>query len=253
MPIPLNFPHIIASRCLASKPESAARSSSASVAPFRRCHRGANRGSSASMSANDQTGALRSLHPPANARATRGFVFGKGNAIYAAVSGERGRGSSRAQRDPRSRGCSARLPLARYDGGPVSNVETYVFENGEVTIVALLRDFLPTASPRSRETVVMTLPHPLNGYDLRTGRRLGHTDRLVVELGPVEPLSCRCRKSRSLRLPFSGPRNTRLGGNAEFVIRPDEPTAVDVIHSMLLLRKSACHSQRGLEDGAIRI
>jgi len=205
------------------------------------------------MSANDQTGALRSLHPPANARATRGFVFGKGNAIYAAVSGERGRGSSRAQRDPRSRGCSARLPLARYDGGPVSNVDTYVFENGEVTIVALLRDFLPTASPRSRETVVMTLPHPLNGYDLRTGRRLGHTDRLVVELGPVEPLSCRCRKSRSLRLPFSGPRNTRLGGNAEFVIRPDEPTAVDVIHSMLLLRKSACHSQRGLEDGAIRI
>ena len=76
----------------------------------------------------------------------------------------------------------------------------------------------------------MTLPHPLNGYDLRTGRRLGHTDRLVVELGPVEPLSCRCRKSRSLRLPFSGPRNTRLGGNAEFVIRPDDPTAVDVVH-----------------------
>jgi len=46
--------------------------------------------------ANDQTGALRSLHPPANARATRGFVFGKRKAIYAAVSGERGRGSSRA-------------------------------------------------------------------------------------------------------------------------------------------------------------
>jgi hypothetical protein len=167
-------------------------------------------------------------------RATPGFVFGKGRAIYTALNGERGRGSSRAVSEIlEAAGGRPRFPLARTDGGPVSDVETYVFENGEATIVALLRDFLPSASPSSRETVVMTLPHPLNGYDLRTGRRLGHTDRLVVELGPVEPLSCRCRKSRSLRLPFSGPRNTRLGGNAEFVIRPDEPTAVDVIHSML--------------------
>jgi len=76
----------------------------------------------------------------------------------------------------------------------------------------------------------MILPHPLNGYDLRTGRRLGHTDRWAVELGPVEPVVLSLSEEPLAPPSISGPRNTRLGGNAEFVIRPDDPTAVDVVH-----------------------
>ena len=164
-------------------------------------------------------------------RATPGFVFGKGRAIYTALNGERGRGSSRAVSEIlEAAGVRPRFPLARTDGGPVSDVETYVFENGEATIVALLRDFLPSASPSSRETVVMTLPHPLNGYDLRTGRRLGHTDRLAVELGPVEPVVLSLSEKPLAPPSISGPRNAHLGGNAEFMIRSEAPAAVDVVH-----------------------
>jgi len=164
-------------------------------------------------------------------RATSGFVFGEGKAIYTAFNGERTRDSRCALSEILEvAGVRTRFPLVRANGRPASNVGTYVFENGEVFIVAFLRDFLPTASPSSRETAVMILPHPLNGYDLRTGRRLGHTDRWAVELGPVEPVVLSLSEEPLAPPSISGPRNTRLGGNAEFVIRPDDPTAVDVVH-----------------------
>jgi hypothetical protein len=164
-------------------------------------------------------------------RATPGFVFGKGKAIYTALNDERGRRSSRALSEVlEAAGVRPRFPLVRADGRPASDVETYVFENGEVTIVALLLDFLASADPDSRETVVMILPYPLNGYDLRTGRRLGHTDRLAVELGPVEPVMLSLSEKPLAPPSISGPRNAHLGGNAELMFRSDAPAAVDVVH-----------------------
>src|SRR5262249_27337332 len=123
-----------------------------------------------------------------------------------------------------------RFPLVRSDGGPARDIETYIFENGDVTIVALLRDFDPSADLSSRETVVMTLPQPLNAHDIQTGQPLGNIARLTVELGPVKPMLL-ALSERSLAAPFiSGPSNTRLGSNVEFQIQTDSPAAVDVVH-----------------------
>jgi len=164
-------------------------------------------------------------------RATPGFVFGRGKAIYTDFSDERGRDSSRALSEIlEAAGVRPLFPLLRADGEPASDVETYVFENGEVTIVALLRDFLPWADPSSRETVVMTLPRPLNGYDLRTGNGLGRTDRLAVELGPVEPVVLSLSEKPLAPPSISGPPNAHLGGNAEFMIRSGATAVVDVVH-----------------------
>jgi hypothetical protein len=113
---------------------------------------------------------------------------------------------------------------------PARDIETYSFENGDVTVVALLRDFVPSADLSNRETLVMTLPRPLNVYEMRTRRPLGNTDRLAVELGPVEPVLL-ALSERPLAPPsISGPSNIRLGNNAEFQIRSDSPAAVDVVH-----------------------
>jgi len=164
-------------------------------------------------------------------RATTGFAFGKGKAIYAGFGDERGRESSRALSEIlEAAGVRPRFPLARADGGPASDIETYVFGNGEVTLVALLRDFVPSVSPGSRETVIMTLPQPLHAYDLRTGRVFESTDRLAVELGSVEPVLLALSEKALARPSISGPSNTHLGGNAEFLIRSDSPAAVDVVH-----------------------
>jgi len=70
----------------------------------------------------------------------------------------------------------------------------------------------------------------LNAYDLRTGRRLGNTDRMALELGPVEPVLLTLSEKPLAPPSISGPRNTRLGSTAEFLIRSDSPAAVDVVH-----------------------
>jgi hypothetical protein len=159
------------------------------------------------------------------------FAFGKGKAIYTTFDDEGGRERSRAFSGILEvAGVRPRFPLVRSDGGPARDIETYIFENGEVTVVALLRDFDPSADLSNREAVVVTLPRPLNAYDLRTGRRFGNTDRLAVELGPVDPVLL-ALSERPLAPPsISGPSNTRLGSNAEFQIRSDSSAAVDVVH-----------------------
>ena len=103
-------------------------------------------------------------------RATPGFVFEKGKrSILTSVTGGAATAAALSTRFSKSRVCGP-FPIVRADGGPASDIETYVFENGEATIVARMHDFPPGAGPSSRETVVMTLPHPLKGDDLRTER-----------------------------------------------------------------------------------
>ena len=159
------------------------------------------------------------------------FTFGKGKASYITFQDEGGREGSRAFSDIlEAAGVRPRFPLVRPDGVPAKDIETYIFENGEVTIVALLHDFAPSADPSSREAVVMTLPRPLNAYDVRAGRRLGNTDRLTVELGAVEPVLLALSATPLVPPSISGPSNTRLGSNAEFQIQSDSAAAVDVVH-----------------------
>jgi hypothetical protein len=164
-------------------------------------------------------------------RAASSFAFGKGKGIYTAFPDDRGRNGGRGLGEIfEAGGVRPRFPLLRADGGPVSDVETYVFENGEVSVVALLRDFGPSADPSNREPVVMALPQAENAYDLRVGRHLGTTDRLAIELDPVEPALLALSEKPLGRPSVSGPRHARLGGDAEFLIRSGTPAAVDVVH-----------------------
>jgi hypothetical protein len=159
------------------------------------------------------------------------FTFGKGKAVYTSFRDEAGGAGGHALGEIlEAAGVRPRFPVVRTDGAPARDVETYIFENGGVTVIALLRDFVPSADLSSREAVVMTLPQPLNAYDIQTEQHLGNTDRLTVELGPVKPILL-ALSPRPLALPsISGPSSTRLGSNVEFQIRTDSPAAVDVVH-----------------------
>jgi hypothetical protein len=157
------------------------------------------------------------------------FTSGKGKAVYTNFRDEGGRAGRFFSDILEAAGVRPRFPLVRPDGAPPSDVETYIFEHGEVTVVALSRDFAPSADPISREAVVMTLPHPLNAYDVGTGQHLGNGDRMALELDPVKPVLL-ALSERSLAPPsISGPSNARLGGNAEFQIRTASSAAVDVV------------------------
>jgi hypothetical protein len=159
------------------------------------------------------------------------FTFGKGKAIYTTFGDEGDREGTRALSEIlEAAAVRPRFPLVRADGTPATDLETYIFENGGVTVVALLRDFGPSADSISQESVAMSLPRPLNAYDVWTGRSLGNTDRLMVETGPMKPMFL-ALSQRPLSPPsISGPSSIRLGSTVEFQIRTDSPAAVDVVH-----------------------
>jgi hypothetical protein len=127
-------------------------------------------------------------------------------------------------------GVHTRFPFFHTDGRPANDVETHIFENGEVTIIALQRDYSPPPNRGIRATVVLALPHPLSVYDPRRPRALGHTDRVEVELGSVEPVLLALSEKPVLAPSISGPRSVHLGANAEFLIRPAAPATLGVMH-----------------------
>ena len=80
----------------------------------------------------------------------------------------------------------ATLPVqpAMQVNAPDTDVTTHTWRRGTTTIIALQRDFAPTAS---QEAVVLTLPQPMQVHDLRTQQALGRTDRLTLTLDAVYP------------------------------------------------------------------
>jgi hypothetical protein len=95
--------------------------------------------------------------------------------------------------------------------------------------VALQRDYLPPSSQANRETVVLTLPRMFSAYDLRIGQPLGNTDRLELDLDPVEPVLLSLSEHPIAPPSIAGPRRAHLGEIAEFRIRSNSPAACGVI------------------------
>jgi hypothetical protein len=60
-----------------------------------------------------------------------------------------------------------------------------------------------------REAIVMSLPDPLNAYDLRTGRMPRNAYQLALELGPVEPVLLALSEEAFAQPPILGPHSTR--------------------------------------------
>lgn len=143
--------------------------------------------------------------------------------------------------------------MRRIDGGPANDVETRIFRNGELTIVALQRDYLPPSNPEGRETVVLALPRMFSVYDLRAGQLLGNTDRLELELGPVEPVLLSLSEEPVPPPSIVGPARAHLGEIAEFQVRSNSPAEHGVIHLDIIDpegRTIAHYSENLLVNGA---
>jgi hypothetical protein len=67
---------------------------------------------------------------------------------------------------------------------PNQDVVTHIWRHGAKTIVALQRDFSPTATD---EAVVLKLPHSAEVYDLRKKQKLGRAERVTLTLDAVSP------------------------------------------------------------------
>ena len=167
---------------------------------------------------------------PAN-RSSGSFGFGRGKAIYLASANGRDRqNTQRLSRILDSAGVKPPFPVLRADGGPAIDVETRIFSNGALTIVALQREYLSASNPDTRETVVLALPRIFSVYDLRTRHLLGNTDRLELELGPVEPVVLSLSEKPIAPPAIAGPRRAHLGEITEFQIRSGSPAEHGIIH-----------------------
>jgi hypothetical protein len=126
-------------------------------------------------------------------------TIGKGKAIRLAddPAGER---DMREQVGPilAAAGILPRFPVSAPPSSPgdrpLGDVETYVFRNGGVTIVALQRNppRLPAAgaaesAPAADEKVILTLPGRSHLYDILERADLGRSDRVELTLDAVEP------------------------------------------------------------------
>ena len=159
-----------------------------------------------------------------------GFPSGRGKAIYLSVR-QAGDPSlvQRLREILAAAGVEPQFPIVLNDGMNAADIETHVFDNGPVTILALQRD-LSAADPAGREAVAVTLPRRLDVYDLRARRALGETDRVALDLGPGAAVVL-ALSPRMLAPPkITGPAAAHLGENAEFRIRAGSRDAPDVIH-----------------------
>jgi hypothetical protein len=171
---------------------------------------------------------------PSGHIATR-LAPGRGEAVFLPATMLRDRQGRERLRDIFAAvGVEPMAPLVRSDGRFAEDVETYIFENGAVAIVALLRDLdtssgAPSGEP---ETLDLVLPRAYQVYDVRAKRGLGRTTRLTLKLGPVEPIVLALSEEPLPELSISGPPKVHAGDSAEFRIAPNgDPVAGrDVIH-----------------------
>jgi len=180
---------------------------------------------------------LSEVFPGPVTGSTTSFAYGKGKAIYLPLSDHRGwEGRPPAAEILDTAGARPRFPLLRADGSLADDIETKIFDNGAVTIVALQRDFPgtpqtdPGSIPSGEEEVVLALPRPFFVYDLRKERLLGSIDRVPVALAPVEPVLLALSEKPLAPPSVSGPRSVRRGTNAEISVSSNSPAALDVIH-----------------------
>jgi hypothetical protein len=119
-----------------------------------------------------------------------------------------------------------------------TDVRTYVFRDGDVTILALLRDLCKARTATEAdlhdvsETVRLNLPRRSFAYDIRRGKSLGHVDNLELALDPSEPTILALSNSPMPTMAVSAPRMVRGGQTAGLRIRLTGAAdrAVHVLH-----------------------
>jgi hypothetical protein len=121
------------------------------------------------------------------------------------------------------------FPIQLASGERARDVETYIFRNGDVTILALLRDLAADgAAPRDNEPVVLPLSHPAYAYDLRTGQALGLQNKLALSLAAVAPTIIALSNHELPAPSLVGPEAMSRGTAARFHLTA--AAADDVLH-----------------------
>jgi hypothetical protein len=166
--------------------------------------------------------------PPS--RSANHFAFGNGKAVYLAMLNERGAPVQRLGEVVDAAGVRPPFPLRRRDGRAVEDVETHVFRNGELRVLALQRDDAPISRPEKREAVVLVLPSPAYIYDLRARHALGRSSQLELTLGPVEPVVLALSEEPIAPPSVTGPRGAHRGEDVEFLIRSNAAAERGVVH-----------------------
>jgi hypothetical protein len=130
------------------------------------------------------------------------------------------------------------------EGQPVQGVETHVFRNGAVTIVALLTnpdlrvdelgppDFRSNENFAHRQSLRLALPETLAVYDVRAAKFLGKSRVLNVDLDPYEPMIYAVCPEALPDLTLSAPARVARGetGRARISFGPGSPAAVHILH-----------------------
>jgi hypothetical protein len=164
-------------------------------------------------------------------RSGAGFAFGRGKAIYlASANGHDRQNTRRLSRILDSAGVKTPFPVLRTDGQPASDVETRIFNNGELTILGLQRDYLAPSNRDDHETVVLTMPRMLSVYNLRERRLLGSTNRLEVELDAIDPVLLTLSEKPIAPPSIDGPQRAHPGDVVEFHIGSHAPAEHEIIH-----------------------
>ncbi len=180
---------------------------------------------------------LSEVFPAPATRSGISFAFGQGKAIYlASADGGQRKNTLRLSRILEASGVKPLFPLLRADGRPTDDIETYIFTNGALTIVALQRDYISSSPPPTRESFVMKLPRVFSVYDVRAHRARGIADRVEFELGPVEPLLLALSERPIAPPHIDGPASAHRGAIAEFHLASGSPAAravfrIDVLDS----------------------
>ena len=173
---------------------------------------------------------LADLFPTAPAGLMQTTAFGRGKAIRLADEAA-ARGDLRPLIGPilAESGLLPRFPVTAPDGRAADDVETYVFRNGGVTILALQRD---PAAPATSEPVVLALPGPSYVYDLLDRRALDRTERLELALDGVEPTILALADVALPAPVVTAPARLRLGDTGAIRIAPASPSpaAFHVFH-----------------------
>jgi hypothetical protein len=185
-----------------------------------------------------KTPMLADMFPhPATGTAAQ-FAFGTGVAISLSAPGAQDRDGQKRLRDIfATAGIEPMFSPVRGDGRPADDVETYIFDNGGVVIVALLRDLDASAEaspprPDKPEAVDLKLARPYEVYDVGARHRFGLTARLTIEIGSVAPVIL-ALSEKPLPIPsISGPLSVHVGETVNYRIEPNGHSlaALDVLH-----------------------
>ncbi len=115
-------------------------------------------------------------------------------------------------------GVASPFRLTREGDVPVDDVETYMFNKGNITIIALLRDLKGGGDPNVAESLVLNLPKPYEIYDIRRPGSATAAVRMPIKLDAVSPVILALSR-RPLTAPaIAGPAVTNAGADADFRI-----------------------------------